>query len=229
MVDRLVREIDKCLNNGCCMAALSLALMLPDICGKAMFPDMRNNKDRYVRWYDEYGVNEIKNNPLIYNLPIEYLTGNVLYLLRCSMLHQGNPNLEKGKEDFVYFELLYREIEGASSICDCIEAQIVKDENGDEKAINKRFSINIRELCFKIGKLAEIYYKNNKEKFNFFNYNLVDTDFHTKETMFGARYRSMKKEIFQHKTFEERIKEFDGKAGEVQNYDWGEPVGKEIL
>ncbi len=183
MVDRLVKEINKCLDNGCCMAALSLALMLPDICGKAMFPDLKSNKERYTKWYDEYGMNEIKNNPLIYDLPIDCLTGSVLYSLRCSMLHQGNPNIEGEKHGFIYFELLYREIEGACSPASSVEAQIIEDENGEEKAVNKKFSINIRELCAKVGKLAEIYYKKNKEKFNFFNYNLVNTDFRVRRMM----------------------------------------------
>ncbi len=29
------------------------------------------------------------------------------------------------------------------------------------------------------------------------------------------------KKVFRHKTLEERIEEFDGKAGEVLDYDWG--------
>lgn len=37
------------------------------------------------------------------------------------------------------------------------------------------------------------------------------------------------KKVFRHKTLKERIEEFDNKPGEVLDYDWGEPVGKEML
>lgn len=36
------------------------------------------------------------------------------------------------------------------------------------------------------------------------------------------------KKIFKHKTFEERLAEFDGEIS-VIDYDWGEPVGEELL
>ena len=37
----------------------------------------------------------------------------------------------------------------------------------------------------------------------------------------------LKKE-FKHKTFEERVAEYNGEIS-ICDYDWGEPVGKEIL
>lgn len=36
------------------------------------------------------------------------------------------------------------------------------------------------------------------------------------------------KKAFKHKTFEERVAEYDGKIS-VCDFDWGEPVGKELL
>ena len=36
------------------------------------------------------------------------------------------------------------------------------------------------------------------------------------------------KKTFKHKTFEERVAEYDGKIS-VYDFDWGEPVGKELL
>ena len=54
MLDRLITDIDKSLDAGAYIAALSLILTLPDICGKAMYKDEKNNKSRYIEWYDEY-------------------------------------------------------------------------------------------------------------------------------------------------------------------------------
>ena len=36
------------------------------------------------------------------------------------------------------------------------------------------------------------------------------------------------KKTIKHKTFEERVAEYDGKIS-VCDFDWGEPVGKELL
>ena len=36
------------------------------------------------------------------------------------------------------------------------------------------------------------------------------------------------KKAFRHKTFEERLADYDGKI-EIADYDWGEPVGRELL
>lgn len=36
------------------------------------------------------------------------------------------------------------------------------------------------------------------------------------------------KKVFKHRTFEERLAEYDGKI-DVQSFEWGEPAGREIL
>ena len=52
MVNEIIREVEVCLNNGCCIAGLSLALTLPDICGKALYPDLEyKTRDRYIKWF----------------------------------------------------------------------------------------------------------------------------------------------------------------------------------
>ena len=53
MIEHLIKEIDICLKNDCQIAALIIALTLPDTCGKACYPESRN-RARYVRWCDNY-------------------------------------------------------------------------------------------------------------------------------------------------------------------------------
>ena len=53
MIDKLIEEINKALENELYFSALSLALTLPDICGKAEYPD-KGSTSRYQLWYDEY-------------------------------------------------------------------------------------------------------------------------------------------------------------------------------
>lgn len=53
MVNQLIDDINKALDNNAYFAALSLALTLTDICGKAKYPDAGNRR-RYIDWFDEY-------------------------------------------------------------------------------------------------------------------------------------------------------------------------------
>lgn len=178
MINELIREINYCLDNDCCMAGLSLALTLPDICGRAMYPNLKPS-ERYIKWFDEY-IGQYEHDEEHIQVGMPYLSGELVYSLRNSVLHQGNPNIDGKKFGIIYFELLYQKYEGASVITGSSEAEIVKDENGKDKAINKKFTVNVRNLCWKLCRLAEVCYKENREKFNFFDFNLVDMDYRTR-------------------------------------------------
>lgn len=184
MVNELIKEINLCLDNGCVIAGLSLTLTLPDICGKAIYPKLKPS-ERYVKWFDEY-IGQYEHDDEHMKVGMPYLSGELVYSLRNSILHQGNPNIDGKKFEINYFELMYRQIEGASVITGSSEAEIVNDENGNDKAINKKFIVNVRDLCWKICRLAKVCYSENKDKFDFFNYNLVDIDYRTRH-IFGIK------------------------------------------
>ncbi len=181
MVNHLIKEVNHCLDNGCCMAGLSLALTLPDICGKAIYPKKKPS-ERYIQWFDEY-IGQYEHDDEHIRVGMSYLSGELVYSLRNSILHQGNPNIDGKKFGIIYFELLYNQQEGGHIVTGLSEAEIIKDENGNDKAINKKFTVNVRNLCWKICRLAEVCYKEDKDKFNFFNYNLVDIDYYTRHTL----------------------------------------------
>lgn len=93
MINRMIEEINKCLDNELYISALTMTLIIPDMCGKAEYPTEKNTKQRYVKWFDywigQYETYEGQENP--------NLTGEIVYSLRCSMLHEGNPTIEKEK------------------------------------------------------------------------------------------------------------------------------------
>lgn len=186
MINEIIREINRCMDNGCCIAGLSLALTLPDICGKAYYPELKN-KRRYIKWFDEY-IGQYEHDEETIKKGMPYLNGEIVYSLRCSLLHQGNPNIEKNMFGIAYFELLYHKDEGKNIVAGVVQSDIVVDEKGNEKAVNNRMSINVRDMCWKICRLASICYSKDKNKFNFFNYNLVDIDYHTRG-VFGIKNR----------------------------------------
>ena len=169
MVNKLIREINIALDNDLYFVALNTALTLPDICGRAEYPELRT-AERYKKWYQEYigqyeQCPEDKDN----NTGFPYLSDDVVYQLRCSILHQGNLNIEKGKTGIDKFALT---IESKN------EFNIYFDTSSMSISVNpyKTYRVSIRRLCFILCRCAVKYYERNKQKFNFFNYKIIDYD-----------------------------------------------------
>lgn len=66
MINRIIKEIDSSIKNENFLAALALALTLPDICGKAEYPNESKTSVRYKEWYNEY-VGKYERPPDIYS------------------------------------------------------------------------------------------------------------------------------------------------------------------
>lgn len=88
MIDLICNDIQKAIDAGAYISALSLALVLPDWCGKAEYPNKRPGC-RYKKWYSEsvgkHETYEGNNGP--------YLSADVVYSLRKYSLQgttQGN-------------------------------------------------------------------------------------------------------------------------------------------
>jgi len=94
MIAYYVGDIRRCLENECWFAALSLALALPDICGMAEFPD-RTVTERYITWYDRHVGQELCSDGMADRTP--YPSGEVVYNLRNTFLHQGSPTINSDK------------------------------------------------------------------------------------------------------------------------------------
>ncbi len=171
MIFRLVQDIRKALENELYFVALSSALTLPDICGKAAYPNERSSRKRYISWYEEEIGKYEKDPNDKENMP--YLSGEVIYSLRCSLLHEGNPNMNNDslKTDFPidHFSLV---IEQAKSFDIYSDASLITNFGG--KNIRK-YRMNVRRICTILCNVAESYYKKNKDKFHF-NYEIIDWD-----------------------------------------------------
>lgn len=94
ILEQILFEIQNCLNSELYLAALAVSLTIPDICGKAEYP-RKGNRDRYTQWYDYFVKAKYRSIETSYSADMPYLSGEVVYSLRCSFLHAGNPNIEK--------------------------------------------------------------------------------------------------------------------------------------
>lgn len=94
-----------------------------------------------------------------------YPTADLIYNLRCSLLHECNPNVNLDKNDLMSFKLLITGSYMSGGI-----STVHKDSDGNP--IGREIEIGIENLFFKLCRTAKEYYKENKDKFKF-NYTIV--------------------------------------------------------
>ena len=167
----MIDEIETCLDRELYISALMLALTIPDICGKAEYPE-DGNTSRYIKWFNSY-MKQYKRSTSVYGLDMPFLSGKVIYNLRNSMIHSGNPNIEVKKI--------------SEDLCkiDQFELRFEKDFSGDTshisygsgmRIVERGYVVNAYLLCYRLCQTAKDYFHNNTEKFDFFNYTIIEND-----------------------------------------------------
>lgn len=177
MLEQIIDDVNRALDNEAYFAALTLVLTLPDICGKAQYPEAGVGK-RYIDWYDEH-IGKYEQCPCEYckEVQMPYLSGEVIYSLRNFMLHQGTPNIDRERINKTanridHFVLAIEKKKAFDIYSD--SAGIISSDFNDKAT--RGYRVNVRRLCLTICASAKGYYENNKEKFNFFNYSILDWD-----------------------------------------------------
>lgn len=162
MINHLVKEVRDSLKSGNYIAGLITALTLPDICGKAEYPGTKS-KERYTEWLRKYAKTQFDN-------PI---SAGQIYQLRCRFLHESvMETCKEGENDGIDFELIVQPQNRARQ-------DMWFNYGMPQKTV---LSVNVVFLCELICFAAENYYKNNKEKFDFVKWNVVNTPYATAMT-----------------------------------------------
>lgn len=165
-----IEDIEFCLENERYISALSLALTLPDICGRAEFPSKKTSvAERYIKWFNQFMTPYKKSiSPYSYDMP--YLSGELVYNLRNALLHSGNPNITKS------------DVKEELCKVDKFELMIGKTYTGDTSmvaygknmsVVKSEYTVNVYLLCTRLCHVAKEYYLNNKDKFDFFCYDIT--------------------------------------------------------
>lgn len=168
MILKLIDDIRKALDCELYFVALNTALSLPDICGKVAYPDERSSRKRYINWYEE----EIGQYEKI-DESMPYLSGEVLYSLRCSLVHEGNPNMQNrdlNKDKMLDYFCISIQKPKPSNIY--LDSSIVVNLEDETIQI---YRLNLVRICLVLCKAVESYYKVHKESF-YFNYEIIDWD-----------------------------------------------------
>ena len=157
----IIYQIDSSLKHENYIAALTLALMIPDKCGKIEHPDWPSKK-RYVDWYDTHCWCDgycVINNPSISEDELPNVDGAFIYQLRCAMLHENTTELDysklEDKNKVDEFQLILAD--SSEDIFSVFASGII---NGEKRLAR----IRLIDLCKLICYAANEYYEGNKEK-----------------------------------------------------------------
>lgn len=92
----ILDNLELSLENGATLSAFISALILPDIGGQICFPELYAQKGgigkAYAKWYDSEVYQYNYSNSTLLDSPVNLMSGNVVYMIRCKTLHEGNYN-----------------------------------------------------------------------------------------------------------------------------------------
>lgn len=163
MIENIISDIQSCLDNHCYYAALALSLTLPDICGAQEYPEA-SVANRYINWYNAYigGYEESQRIQAPDGYKVSYLSGEVIYNLRNTFLHQGSANInsQKMKDTDNPMDELHLIITGDEIVI------TEMDFNCQCAPIGMHFSmhlVDVRYLCSMLAGVAEYYNRTHQD------------------------------------------------------------------
>ncbi|WP_392454799.1 hypothetical protein ACF3OH_11865 [Chryseomicrobium aureum] len=162
----LIQEIRENLEEDKLLSALTLALTIPDICGKVAYPKLLVGA-RYRRWYNEY-IYPYEVPSGANNEHINYaLDGYLVYALRNLVLHEGSLDLESSIRKHLN---LSPNQKVQFVLNDKITSYGMSWAGEAEKDTpNYIIRINVEDLCRKLCYVAESFCKDEKNVSDIFH------------------------------------------------------------
>ena len=157
----LINETKKCLESECDLSALIVALTIPDVCGKVLFPKNRTS-ERYKKWFDKY-IGDYEQSPFEKELPVEervpYMNGEVFYKSRCAMLHEGSDDIARKIHADEFNLMLGEKLLLGSTEVTSQRVEVLDDGSKKVRPKVVVWNVNVRDLCEKIIWAAEAFLK----------------------------------------------------------------------
>lgn len=184
-------SVDDAVQKKCYLAALVLALTIPDIYGAVEYPDLSGEKNtgkRYRKWFNAK-VQEYKclSHPLDEDdCKYPTLDGYLCYLLRCKVLHSGVADIEIPNLEFT---LTIHERSRESPA----DSTGLWTTSWDDKT-TKKLNIDLVHLCLALSNAGKTYVDgiiktNDTDKLNRINANRLEVIDLDNIRQFWNRYR----------------------------------------
>lgn len=143
-VFKFIKSIEQALSNKNYVAALSLALTLPEICISLTTENGKTGRSKYAKWFEEF-VSPCYE----YSKGSFSLNGKECYALRCSVLHNGTHDVSTA-------EILKDIANAAKKFCFCTE------EFGTFRMrVNDTVLLNVEDFCTNLCNGVYLWYVAN--------------------------------------------------------------------
>ena len=144
-------------------------LIKPD--GGVIYSGVSYLDDNYKNYVYDKGEHSKKHiNDEHYQMP--ELTEEIVYALRCSIVHSGDPNLNKKDTPVDKFNLTLNKDKTNSTIAKSTLRMAFPAQ--DKPFTERGIKVDIYNLCNLLCKAAISYYNSNKNKFTFINYTIEE-------------------------------------------------------
>ena len=158
---RIIEEIQKALNNEIYIAAFALALNIPAICGAKEYPSS-SEEEQYCMWAQEM-YSKFEKCPCDSCIETAYPSSKFLFELRQKFIRNGTFNLDGDFDEF-YLDKFILRIEEKKPLDIYVGGVETKScSDGRQHSI---LTINVRDFCLKMMKLASNYYYEKSHLFN---------------------------------------------------------------
>ena len=154
-----IKEVRAAVNNQTYIAALALALTLPDICSQVENCVSTGNRGYYENWVDKYMDDEAFSFPLD-GFEKQTFKGNMCYSLRCKLLHNGNVDVKNPKHNVNVDEFILVKPD-SQHYFNGFQYRVSELPNGTKKCTT---IIGVDYLCEVLCRTAEDYYNNHSNK-----------------------------------------------------------------
>lgn len=157
----LIADIKRALCAEAYISALSLALVLPDICGQIEFPHSSSGKEQYIEWYDKHMLwpSDMTKE--------EILDGEKCYKLRCALLHSGNKSGVPVDEFELSIERISKQgdySEFGAYGCSSFGSTWSTKDNGETFNKKHHIRLDVGQLCCWLCMGAEAFYDKWEDK-----------------------------------------------------------------
>lgn len=144
------------------MAALALALTVPDICAQIEDPTNKNVGERYKKWFTRHLDKYYKGNFTFTGIPMEMqeFNADICYKLRCALLHSGNADTDLN----VLNEMRFWVPDSNAEYADCDTGIVKRVQDGSS---HKTIILNITQFCENVCCAAKDFYASWPQKDNF--------------------------------------------------------------
>ena len=103
-MEDFLNSIESAIEQSNWNAAISLSLMLPDICPSMQ--GIQRGRKRYMSWFETYASGEFKSSNCG-----DFLSAKDCYALRCSILHSGIDDISDNEVDATLSKVTFATLE----------------------------------------------------------------------------------------------------------------------